>query len=120
MGDEFRKIFGALTQGWKREGKNINTVKQVAAKRVLLDQLFEIAVRGDYDSHIHLDRFITAHAFDFSFFEHTEQFRLHGHGHIANFVKEKRSGFRLLEFAEMPRSRSCEGTLFVAEQFRLD
>src|SRR5207302_471682 len=92
----------------------------VTAKRVVLDQFFEMAVRGDYHAHVYFNGFVTTDALDFGLFEYAQQFRLHGHGHVANFVEEKRAGFGLFEFAEVARSRAGEGAFFVAEKFGLD
>src|SRR5438105_7405738 len=79
-----------------------------------------MAVRGDYHAHVYFNGFVSTDALDFPLLEYTEQFRLHGHGHVANFVEEKRAGFGLFEFAEVARSRAGEGTFFVAEKFGLD
>src|SRR2546430_13480023 len=79
-----------------------------------------MAVRGDYHAHVYFNGFVSTDALDFPLLEYTEQFRVHGHGHVANFVEEKRAGFGLFEFAEVARSRAGEGAFFVAEQFGLD
>ena len=120
MRHKLRKIFGALAEGRKCQRKNIDAVEEVAAKFIALNQLLEIAVRGDDDAHVHLDGFVAADALDFTFFEHAQQFCLHGHGHVANFVEEKRAGFGLFEFAKMAGSGSGERAFFVAEKFGLD
>ena len=95
-------------------------MEQVAAKFIILDEVFEIAVRGHDDADIDLDGFVAADALDFAFFEDAEKFGLHGDGHIADFVEEKRAAFGLLEFADVASCRASEGAFFVAEQFRLD
>src|SRR6266566_4728210 len=114
MRDKLRKILRPLPQRSNRQGKHIDAVEQIAAKGILLDQFLEMAMRGHQHAHVDFDRFVAAHALNFAFLEHAQQFRLHGQGHVADFVEEKRARFGLFEFAEMARSGPGERALFVA------
>jgi len=120
MGDEIGKIFGAFAQRRERKRKNVNTMEEIAAEGVLLDEIFEIAVRGDEDANVDANGLVAADAFDFTFFEDAQQFGLHGDGHIADFVEEERAAFGLFEFAEMLGGGAGERALFVAEKFGFD
>ena len=95
-------------------------MKKVPPEGVLFDKLFQIPVRGNEDANIYANGLISANSLDFAFFEHAQQLRLHGDGHIANLVEKERAAFGLFEFALMARSRACERAFLVPEQFRFD
>ena len=120
VSDESGKIFQAFTQGRQGKGKDEDAVKEIAAKFIFLDQVFEVAVRGDDDANIDLDGLVATDALDFAFFQDAEKFGLHGDGHVANFIEKKRAAFGLFEFAGVAAGRAGEGALFVAEQLGFD
>ena len=73
-----RKIFGALAKGREEQRKNVNAVIEIAAKFIFLDGLFEVAMSGDNYADADFDGLVAADAFYFAFFEHTQEFCLHG------------------------------------------
>ena len=77
-------------------------------------------MRGDEHANIHANRLVAADALDFALFEHAQQFRLHGDGHVANFVEKQRAAFGLFEFANVLCRRAGECSLFMAEELRFD
>ena len=44
--DEQGNVFAALAQGWKENGKDVEAVKQIAAKFLVADALSQVAVGG--------------------------------------------------------------------------
>src|SRR5579872_7101992 len=118
--DKYGKIFEAFAQRWKIQREDVNAVKQVAAEGVLLDEIFEIAVRCHDDTHIDLNRLVAANPFNLAFFEHAQELRLHRDGHVADFVEEERSTVGLFEFAEVFRGRSGKGAFFMTEKLGFD
>jgi hypothetical protein len=114
--DEGRKIFRPFTQGRQEQRENVDAVKEVGAKFVFLDEVFEIAVSRDDNTDIDFDGLVAANALDFSFFQDAEQLGLHCKGHVADFVEEKRAALGLFEFADVAAGRAGEGTFFVAEK----
>src|SRR5277367_5659603 len=95
-------------------------MEEIAAEGVLLHEIFEIAVGGDYDANVYAYGFVSANALDLAFFENAEQFRLHGHGHVADFVEKERAALGLFEFSEVFGGGAGEGAFFVAEEFGFD
>ncbi len=70
MPDQRREILRPLAQRRKRQRKDIHAVKQIAAERILLHQLFEIAVRRHQHAHVHANGLVSAHSFDLALFQH--------------------------------------------------
>ena len=88
---------------------------EIFAKSSLPDLIFQIAMGGDDDAHVHGEGLVAANALDFAFFQHAQQFRLHGGGHVADFVEEQGAAMSLLEFSGVARGGSGERAFFVAE-----
>ena len=82
------------------------------------DQLFQVAVGGDDDAHVHGDGAVSADAFDLALFQHAQQLGLHGERHVADLIEEQRAVVGLLELAQVTGRRAGERSLFVAEQLR--
>src|SRR5579863_2018965 len=118
--DEDRKIFEALAQRRKDQREDVDPVEEVAAKRVLLDEVFQIAVSGDHYANIDLNRFIAADALNFAFFQHAKELCLHRDRHIADFVEEQRATIGLFKLAKVLCCGAGEGAFFVAEEFGFD
>lgn len=120
MGDQVWKILGALAKRRQGQGKDVDTVVEIAAKLVLFDEFVEISVRGDDGAHIDLDGLVAADTLNFAFFEDAKKFGLHGQGHVADFIEEECAAFGLLEFSGVASGGAREGAFFVAEQLRFD
>ena len=76
----------------------------------------ERAVGGGDDADIDLDALGAADALEAPLLEHTQQFRLHGRRHVADFVQEDRPLVRHLEAALALADRAGERAFLVAEQ----
>src|SRR5438552_3849329 len=101
MFDQRRNVLGTLAQRRQHEREDINAMKQVPPKLLLADASFEIAVCGDYDANVDSDGLLSANPFDLTFFEHAQQFRLHGVRHVSNLVEKDCSAVGLLELSNM-------------------
>src|SRR2546425_9207278 len=95
-------------------------MEEIGPEGILLYKFLEIPVRRHDHAHIQFGGLIAAHALDFALFEDAEQFRLHDHGHIANFVQEECSAIRLFEFTQMPDCGTGEGAFLVTEKLGLN
>jgi hypothetical protein len=117
--NQARNIFFALTQRWQLDREHVHPVVEVLAKFSLAYELFQIAMGGHDDPHVHFDCTIAAHPLNFSAFQHAQQLRLHGGWHVADFVEEQRATLRLFEFAGMTGAGAGEGAFFMPEQLAL-
>jgi hypothetical protein len=115
MLDQGGDIFAALAQRWEAQRKDVDAVKKILSEFSVAHQGFEVAVSGDDDAHVHGDGAVAADALDLSFFEHAQQFCLHGEWHVADLVEKDGAVLRLLEFADMAGGGAGEGSFFVAE-----
>ncbi len=77
-------------------------------------------MRSHQHAHVHANGLVSSHSLDFAFLQHAQQFRLHGHRHVANLVQKQRAAIRLLEFPCMFRGCPGERALLVPKQLRLD
>ena len=90
-------------------------MEEILAKFSIAHKFLQIVMGCDSNSHIDSDRTVSTDAFDFAFFQHAQEFGLHGERHIANFVQENGAVLRLLEFAQVPCACSGKGSLFVSK-----
>ena len=104
-----------LAQRRQINRKHEDAVVEIFAKSSLPDLVFEVAMGRDDHSHVHGKRLISADALDFTFFQHPQQFRLHGGRHVSDFVEEQSAAVGLLEFSGVARGRAGERAFFVAE-----
>jgi len=74
-------------------------MKQVPPKCILLHEVFQIAMCGHDNPNIYTDRLVATDALDFTFLQHTKQFRLHRDGHVTNLVQEQCAAVSLFEFS---------------------
>src|SRR5262249_33134672 len=95
-------------------------MKQILTKLFLPHSRLKIAMRRNHHANAYGDGLVAADTLDFSFFQHAEQFRLHGQRHIADLIEKNRSAIGLLKFSDVPASRAGKSTPFMAEQFRFD
>ncbi len=74
---------------------------------------------GGDDAHVHLDRYVAAHAVELAVGQHPQQPGLGLRRHIADLVEKQRAAVGLLEAPFAQRSSPGESAFLVAEQFRL-
>ena len=115
--DQQRNILTPLTQRGNQHCRALDPEVEVLAKFFVGHLLLQVAVGRRNNADIDLHRFVGADANDFTIFQHAQQFRLHGQGHIAHFVQEQRTAAGVFEPpCSFARSASV-GALDVAKQF---
>ena len=88
---EERDILWAFTQRRDADGKNIETVVQVASKLVIRDHFLEIAIRRGNEPHIDLQRAAVAQPFEFPLLQCPQKLWLQFDWDVPNFIQEKRA-----------------------------
>ena len=92
---------------------------QVLAERSARDLDRQVPVGGGQDARIHLYRRCAAEPVDLPLLQRAQQLGLQADVHLADLVQQQRAAVGCLELADAARHGAGEGTLFVAEQFRL-
>ena len=114
-----RNIFAAFGERGHFEWKDIQAVKQILPESSFLDLLAQIAVRGGYDPHIHLDDSLSTKPLDLSLLNHAQKIRLHVERKLTDFVQEDRAAIPLFKQSFLLSDSARESTSFIAEQFAL-
>ncbi len=81
-------LFGPLPQRRQDDRKYVDAMKQIRAERSLPDHFLEIAMRCNNHARVHRNRLVPADALNFALLQNAQKFRLHGQGHVANFIQE--------------------------------
>jgi hypothetical protein len=94
-----------------------DAVVQVFAEQAVAHVVFQLAVGGGDDAHVHLHRARAAHRPHLAFLQHAQQLDLEGGRGFADFVEEHGAAVGTLEQADVVFHRAGEGAALVAEQF---
>ena len=120
MANEIGDIFRAVAQRRQPKRHDVEAIVKVFAEKALIDQVLQVFVGGRDDAHVGADRRPSAHCRILTLLQHAQEARLRVHRHIADFVEEERTAFRLFEAAGRTVLRAGERALLVTEKFRLD
>ncbi len=96
---------------------HLESVIQITAKRTGGDPVFQVAIRGREDPHVHLDRLVRADPRDLAALQHAQQLDLRGGRHVAYFVQKQRAAVGIFELADAVGRGVGERPANVAEQF---
>ena len=118
--DDLRHILAALPQRRELHAYDIEPVIKVFAEFLRAHQIFEILVGGGDHADVDLDRLHPAHALDFAFLQHAQDFGLRGGCHIADFIEKNRAAIAQFKFTQPLRRGTGERAAFVAEEFTFD
>ena len=77
-------------------------------------------MRGRDDSHVDVNRSLSADAHHFGILDDAQQTHLRGRSELAHLVEEQRAAIGLLEPALAAADGAGEGALFVSEELRVD
>src|SRR4029077_16648908 len=80
-------VFRTFPQGWNVNRKNIQPVKQVFAKFLLLNHLSEVAIGRCDQACIGSERACASQTFELPFLEHAQQLGLKLDGNIPDLVE---------------------------------
>ena len=97
-------VFRAFPQGWNVNRKNIQAVKQIFAKFLLLNHLSEFAIGGREQAGIGVNSPCASQPLEFSLLEHMQQLGLKLEWNVSDLVEDYRPPVRQLEAADALRS----------------
>lgn len=113
--DEVGEVFHALGKGRQVELDHGEAVIEVFAKFAAAHHGFEVAIGGGDHAAGDLLRGIGADGFDLLLLDGAEELRLHGEGHVAEFVEEEGATVGGFEHTLLVVGGAGEGALDVAE-----
>ncbi len=113
-------VFLTLAQRRQEDGKDIEAVKEVAAKAALRHHPLEVAVGGGDDAHVRPQRLHAAQTLEDPFLEHAEQLGLRQERKLAHLVQKKGAPARQLEASLARLGRAGERAALVAEKLAFD
>ena len=117
MADQFRNVFAPLAQRRQVNRHHVQSIVQVFAKFVFVDQFLQIAIAGGDHAHIDANRLRIADALELALLQHAQQLHLQLRRGGIDFVQKNRAGVRRFESARAIGDRAGERAAHVAEQF---
>ena len=120
VADQNRNIVAALAQGWNRDGKNAQTVVEVASELSRVDHFREVAIRGGHEPDIYRNSASSADAFEFLLLQRPQNFGLKLQREVAYLIQEEGSLMGQLQPSDLLRDRPRKSSFFVAEQFAFE
>ena len=119
VGEQGDILRAALAQRRHEEHLEAQPVEQVGLELSCFRHRAQVGVgRGD-EAHVHGDGFARAHPLETAVLDHAQDFLLHRHRHLADFVEKQRAAVRRLEPPRPPPRRAGERPRLVAEEFAL-
>src|SRR5262249_19542722 len=111
-----RNVPATFAQRRQMNRKDIQAVKQIAAKLSIRDHLLQIGVGGGDQTHVNFLRARTAQAFELAFLQNAQQLGLQLQRDVADLVQKQRAFVRQLEPPDALRDRASKRAPFVAEE----
>jgi len=102
------------------EGKHIQPIEEILTESTVPHGAAQVTIGGGHHSHVDLERFGAADAFELTLLEHSQQGGLSLHRKLGDLVQEEGSALRRFKASGAPLHGAGEGALFVPEQFRSD
>src|SRR5207237_1043673 len=111
-----RNIFFSLPERRHVDAHHIQPKEQIITEFHFLDQFRQTLVGNVNDSHIRMQRLISAHSLECVLFtHHSQQLDLSAGIDLANFIEKNRATVRLLEPSNAPFGGAGKRTLFMPE-----
>src|SRR6202007_936476 len=107
-------------QGRNSDGKNIQSIVEIAAKLLLQNHSFQVTMGRSHNAHIYFLRPTASQAFEFTLLQGAKQLWLQLERDIADFIQEQRSLMCYLKPANLLRDRAGERSPFMAKQFTFE
>src|SRR6516162_11949347 len=82
-------VLFAISQWWHIDGKNVQSVKQVAAEGSRVDGFFQVAIGVGDNTHVNGDGLIPAHTLKLALLQHTQQGNLRFGRKISDLVEKE-------------------------------
>src|SRR6266550_5225206 len=111
--DQQGNVFSSFPQRRNLNRKNVEAVKQIAAKCTSSDGSLQVAIGGGDDPYVSADRLIATHTLKLTFLQNTQQRNLSFRGQFADFIEEESAFFRKLEPTQPPLGGPRKGTLLM-------
>ena len=112
-----RHIVHPFPERGELQGKHIQSIEQVFAKRPAFHHLGKVPVRGSDDPDIDGDRVISSHTFDLLLLQDSQELGLQVKGDIPYLIEKNGPALRVLELPDPLLLRTGEGSLLMAKQF---
>jgi hypothetical protein len=97
MAHQDGNVGGAVAQRRRKDRKNLEAVKEVAAEFLFRDHFGQIAIGGGDEAHVDGDGPRAAQALDLALLQSAQQFRLQVERQLAHLVEEERALVRQLQ-----------------------
>src|ERR1700758_2467106 len=117
MGRKNRNVFLPVSQRYRFDGKDIQSIIQIASEAAGCDLLQQVPVSRCNDPHISAPRSILSHSFVRFLLEDPEQLTLHFQRDLTDLVKEQGSAGRGLEATYPVPNRASKRPSDVTEEF---
>src|SRR5438105_2442742 len=111
-----RNILPALSQRRNRNGKYVESVKQVDAKPSFLNHVAQVVVSGGDDTHVRADGMCAAKPLEFVLLQHAQQLWLQLRRDVADLIQKYGSSVGQLKASDALGNGAGEGSPLVAEQ----
>ena len=115
MPHQHGNVAGAFAQRRRKNRKNLEPVKQVAAKLLLRHHLCQVAIGRRDQAHVDRDGPGSAQPLDLALLQRAQQLGLQVERHLAHFVQKQRALVGQFQPAHLARDGPGECALLVAE-----
>src|SRR5208282_302912 len=113
-------ILRPVTQRRNMDGKHIQPIVEVAAKLLLQNHSFQVAMSRGHNANVDFLRPRASQALKFPFLQDTKELWLQLERDIADFIQEQRALMRHLKAADLLCDRAGERSSFMAEEFTFE
>src|ERR1700745_995488 len=115
-----RNVCGALSQRRNIDRENVNTVVEVAAKLILADHFFQVAVSSGHNPDVDFPFRGTAQPLDFPLLQTAKEFRLPLPRDVADLVKKQRALIGQLDPAYLLACRAGIGAALMTKELTFE
>ncbi len=112
-------VLAPLPQGRQEDGHHVDAEVEVGAELVLLHHLFQVAVGGGDEAHVHLVGPGAPHPLELLLLQHPQQLGLEGGRDVADLIQEQGAPVGQLEAPLALVGGAGEGALLVTEELGL-
>src|SRR5208283_534550 len=96
---------------------DVQSEEKISSKPSGINLFSQILVGRSNYANIHLNLFVSANSLKLMLLQHSQQLHLEIQRHFAHFIQKQSSAVGELEFPLLEGDSSCEGPLFVTEEF---
>jgi hypothetical protein len=113
-------VFATIPQRRQGDRENIQTIVQVAAKFLTVHHSLEVPVRSGDEAYVYAMGPTTSKAFEFLLLQNTEELRLQGEWHVADFIKKESPFVSQFEAANSLCDCAGKSTPFMAKELTFE